>query len=94
MQKICVGQHRVRQEFQVGGHLYLGIKPKKSYLRIGTCPKLAPFYCGPFEFLERLRPVVYRLVLPPSIRVHDVSHVSLIKQYVQESNFVIDWSVL
>jgi len=32
--------------------VYLHIKPKKSTLYAGSCEKLAPRYCGPFEVLE------------------------------------------
>ena len=46
---------------------------KKKYLRIGSCAKLAPRYCGPFEILERIVPVAYQLALPPTVKVHDVS---------------------
>lgn len=42
MQKIYVGQHRVFKGSHLGEHVYLCIKPKKSYLRIGSCAKLAP----------------------------------------------------
>ena len=47
------------KEFQVGEHGYFRIKPKKRSLRIGSCAKLAPQYCGPFEILERIGPVEY-----------------------------------
>jgi len=56
-QKIYADQHRVMNEFQVGEHVYLCIKPKKISLRIGSCAKLAPRYCKPFEILERIGPV-------------------------------------
>ena len=37
--------------FQVGKHVYIKVKPKKSYLRSGKYSKLAPRYCRPFEIL-------------------------------------------
>jgi len=74
--------------------MYLCIKPKKSSLRIISCAKLAPRYCGPFEILERIGPVAYRLALPPAVKVHDVFHISLFNKYIKNVDHVIDWFVL
>nr|GEU36490.1 putative reverse transcriptase domain-containing protein [Tanacetum cinerariifolium] len=43
--------------------------------------KLAPRYVGPFEILEKIGPVAYRLRLPEELsRVHDMFHVSNLKK--------------
>ena len=67
----------MNREFKVGDYVYLHIKPKKSTLYARSCAKLAPRYCGPFEVLERVGPVAYKMALPPHVKVHDVIHVSL-----------------
>jgi hypothetical protein len=63
-------------------------------LRMGSCAKMAPLYYGPFEILYRVGPVAYGLELPPTMKAHNVFHVSLLKKYVHDSNHIIDWSVI
>jgi hypothetical protein len=47
-----------------------------------------------FEIFDRVGPVAYRLALPPTVKAHNVFHVSLLKKYVHESNHLIDWSMI
>eukprot|EP00253_Pinus_taeda_P015377 PITA_15377 len=58
-QKSYAYQNRLFNEFQVGEQVYLHIKPKKRSLWIGSCDKLAPWLCGPFNIIERIGPVSY-----------------------------------
>lgn len=67
--------------------MYLRVKLRKTTLQWRGCAKLAPRYCGPFQVLERIRPVAYKLTLPSHIRVHNVFHVSLLKKCVQPSTY-------
>jgi len=78
------------KEFQVGEQVYSHIKPKKISLRIGSCTKMAPQFYGPFSIVERIGPVAYRLALPPTVKFHDVFHVSLLNKYVKYVDHVID----
>ena len=64
MQKIYVDLKRVLKEFKIGDHVYLRVKPRKSSLKLGSCAKLTPRYCGSFEFLDRIGPVAYRIAFP------------------------------
>ena len=73
-------------EFSVGDHVYLRVSANKSYLKLGSCAKLSPIYCGPFEVLERIGPVAYRLAFLARTRDHNVFHVSLLKKYVHDPN--------
>ena len=68
------------------------MRPKKSSLRLGSCAKLAPRYCGPFEILSRIGQVAYQLALPPNLRVHNVFHISVLKKYVHDATHVINWN--
>jgi hypothetical protein len=50
---------------------------------------------GPFEVVERKRPVAYRLALHDSLRrMHDVFHVSVLRHYISDPTHVIDVSSL
>ncbi|MCI12338.1 putative retrotransposon gag protein [Trifolium medium] len=43
--------------------------------------KLCPSYIGPFQIIERVGEVAYRLALPPSMSgMHDVFHVSQLRK--------------
>ena len=92
--KIYAYQNRLFKEFEVGEQVYLHIKPKKSSLWIGSCAKIAPWFCEPFNIVERIGPVAYRLALPSKVKVHAVIHVSLPNKYVKYFDHVIDWSLL
>ena len=61
----------------MGDHVFLKVTPKGGVVRFGKRGKLSLKYIGPFEELERLGPVAYRLDLPPSLSdVHIVFSVS------------------
>ena len=89
-QKSYVDQKRTPREFKTRDHVYLRVKPGKSSMRMGACAKLAPRYCGPFEVLDRAGSIAYKLALPPTVKEHNVFHVSLLKKYVHDVNHIID----
>ena len=49
-------------------------------------------YICPFEVLECVGPVEYRLALPPNLSgVHLVFHVSMSKRYHCDGDYIIKW---
>ena len=66
--------------------------PKRGVVRFGKRGKLSPRFIGPFEILERVGTVAYRLALPPSMSgVYKVFHVSMLQRYTPDPAHVVDW---
>ncbi|GJR25134.1 putative reverse transcriptase domain-containing protein [Tanacetum coccineum] len=62
-QKSYADNRRKPLEFEVGDRVMLKVSPWKGVIRFGKKGKLAPRYVGPFEILERIGMVAYRLRL-------------------------------
>ncbi|GKD05373.1 putative reverse transcriptase domain-containing protein [Tanacetum coccineum] len=63
------------------------VSPRKGVVRFGKRSKLSPRYVGPFEIVERVGPVAYRLRLPQElVGVHDTFHVSNLKKCLADVN--------
>ena len=51
---------------------------------------MSPRYIGPYEIVERLNPVAYRLELPAELEhVHNVFHISQLRKYIPDPNHTI-----
>ncbi|KAA0053259.1 pol protein [Cucumis melo var. makuwa] len=78
-----------------GDKVFLKVAPMKGVLRFERRRKLSPRFVEPFEILERIGTIAYRLVLPPSLlTVHDVFHVSMLRKYVPDPSHVVDYEPL
>ncbi|KAH0738233.1 hypothetical protein KY290_036938 [Solanum tuberosum] len=59
-------------------------------MRYGKKGKLSLRYIGPFEVLECVGPVAYKLALPPNLSgVHSVFHLSMLKRYHGDGYYII-----
>ena len=66
--------------------------PKRGVVRVSKRGKLLLRFIGPFEILESVGTVAYRLALPPSMSgVHEVFHVSMLWKYTPDPAHVVDW---
>ncbi|XP_019251267.1 PREDICTED: uncharacterized protein LOC109230197 [Nicotiana attenuata] len=81
--------------FMVGEKVLLRVFPMKGVIRLRMKGKLRPLYIGPFDVLERVVEVGYRLALPSSLsRVHLLLHVSMLWKYNGDPSYVLDFSTV
>ncbi|GJT18996.1 putative reverse transcriptase domain-containing protein [Tanacetum coccineum] len=86
-QKSYADNQRKPLEFSVGDKVLLKVSPWKGVVRFGKRSKLSPRYVGPFEVVERVCPVAYRLCLPQElVGIHDTFHVSNWKKCLADIN--------
>ncbi|KAA3462021.1 DNA/RNA polymerases superfamily protein [Gossypium australe] len=89
-QKSYTDLKRKEIQFQVSDKVFLKVSPWKKILRFGCKGKLSPRFIGPYEIIERIRHVAYRLALPPELeRIHNVFHLSMLRRYRSDSSHVI-----
>ncbi|KAI3669469.1 hypothetical protein L6452_40705 [Arctium lappa] len=89
-QKSYADNRRKPLEFQVGDKVLLKVSPWKELVRFGKRGKLSPRYIGPFEIVERVGPVAYKLKLPQELSViHDTFHVSNLKKCLTDESLVL-----
>ncbi|GJY28839.1 putative nucleotidyltransferase, ribonuclease H [Tanacetum coccineum] len=92
-QKSYADRHRRALEFKPGDRVFLKVSPCRGVRRFGLKGKLSPRFIGPFEILDRVGEVSYRLALPPQLsHVHNVFHVSLLRGYNYHPYHVVQYS--
>ena len=60
----------------------LKVSPWKKVMIFGKKGKLGHRFIGPYEVIEKVGPVAYRLALPPKLeKIHNVFHLSMLRRY-------------
>ena len=94
-QKSYADVRRRSLEFETRGLVFLKVAPVKDVLRFGRTGKLSPKFIVPFQILERVGPVAYKLALPlANLEVHDAFYVSMLRKYITNPIHVIDYEQL
>ena len=57
---------------------------------MGKKGKLSPRFIGPYEVIEKVGPMAYRLILPSdSEKIRNVFHVSMLRRYRSDPSHVV-----
>ena len=89
-QKFYTDPKRQPLEFSVGDKVFLRVATMKGIMRFGKKGKLSPKFIGPYEILEKVGNVAYRLALPPELSsVNNVFHVSMLRRYISNPSHVL-----
>lgn len=95
MKTIQSRQKSKNLEFKVGDKVFSKVAPMKDVIRFGNEGKLSLRYVGPFEILEKVEEVAYKLALPPMMKgIHDVFRFSALRKYVANPSYILDYEPL
>ncbi|KAL9244386.1 hypothetical protein vseg_018166 [Gypsophila vaccaria] len=90
-QKSYADLYRRSNEFQVGEKVLLKVLPMRGVMRFGKRGKLSQKFIGPYEILEHVGEVAYRLSLPTAYdQVHNVFFISQLWKYLSDPSPVIE----
>ncbi|XP_070676304.1 uncharacterized protein [Malus domestica] len=81
--KVQADKQRSERTFKVGDLVYLKLIPNQlQSLATHVYHKLHPKFYGPFEVLEKIGEVAYKLKLPETSKIHPVFHVRCLKKHI------------
>ena len=76
--------------YEVGDKVFLKVSPWRKILQLGKKGKLSPRFIGPYEVLEQIDPMTYRLALPLElVKLHNVFHVSMLRRYHFDESHIL-----
>ena len=74
----------------MGNKVFLKVSPWRKVLIFRKKGKLSSRFIGPYEVLERIGPVAYRLALPLELaKLHDAFHVSMLRKYCSDESHIL-----
>ena len=77
-------------QYAIDEKVFLKVSPWKKVMRFGKKGKLSLRFIRPYEVIEKVGPVAYKLALPPELeKIHNVFHVSMLRRYKLEPSHLV-----
>ena len=77
-------------QYEIGEKIFLKVSPWKKAMRFRKKGKLSPRFIRPYEVIEKVGLVAYRLALPPDLeKIHNVFHMSMLRRYRSDPSHVV-----
>lgn len=90
-QKIYTDKCQRELEFQLGDHVFLEVSLTRGIKRFGIQEKLSSRFIGPYDILECVSTIAYRLALLSNLSgEHNVFHVSTLRKYIYDPAHILD----
>ena len=94
-QKYYADLKRKDIQYEIGEKVFLKVSPWKKIMRFGRKGKLSPRFIGPYEVMEKVGPVAYRLALPPKLeKIHNFFHISMLRRYRSDPSHVVSSEII
>ena len=89
-QKSYADMRRKDIRYEIGEKVFLKVLPWKKIMRFGKKGKLSPRFNGPYEVIEKVGRVAYKLALSLELeKIHNVFHVSMLRRYRSDPSHVV-----
>ena len=89
-QKSYANMRRKDIRYEIGEKVFLKVSPWKKVMKFGKKGKLSPRFIEPYEVIEKVGPMVYRLSLPLELeKNHNVFHVSMLRRYRPDPSHIV-----
>ena len=89
-QKSYADMRRKDIRYEISEKVFLKVSPWKKVMRFGKRGKLSPTFIGPYEVIEKVGPVAYKLALPLELeKIHNAFHVSMLRRYRSDPSHVV-----